>query len=392
MYDIAPQNFAELEQAMSAIVGDKTPVEIRALGTKSGLGRPSALDHRLDVSALSGVIDYEPEELIITAHAATPLAEIEALLSKHNQMLAFEPPHFDSLYNSASTGSLGGALMANLSGPRRLSQGAARDFLLGFQAVSGRGTSFRSGSKVVKNVTGYDLSKLLCGSFGTLAVLDEVTLKTLPAPQTSVSLLIASPKLDDAAAAARAALKSAFEPSATAILPKGAHKLSQNAAIAIIRLEGVAISVADRFEKLKQELGTFGHADRLEQDESVALWADIRDVAPIREVEGQIWRISVAPSDGPALLGRLQDKLSAEGYFDWAGGLLWLSCEGAEAHKTIREAVALCGGGHATLMRASDDLRRQVPIFEPLPNALAQLNKRIQDAFDPYGLLNPERL
>ena len=392
MSDIAPQNFAELEQAMSAIVGDKTPVEITALGTKTGLGRPSEIDHRLDVSALSGVIDYEPEELIITAHAATPLAEIEALLAKHHQMLAFEPPHFDSLYHSASTGSLGGALMANLSGPRRLSQGAARDFLLGFQGVSGRGTSFRSGSKVVKNVTGYDLSKLLCGSFGTLAVLDEVTLKTLPAPETSVSLLIASPKLDEAAAAARAALKSAFEPSATAILPKGAHRLSQNAAIAIIRLEGVAISVADRFEKLKQELSTFGHADRLEQEDSEALWCDIRDVAPIRDAKGQIWRISVAPSRGPALLEQLQDKLGAQGYFDWAGGLLWLSCDEPEAHKTIRGGVASSGGGHATLMRADDALRRDVPIFEPLPHALAQLNKRIQDAFDPYGLLNPGRL
>ena len=392
MSEIAPQNFAELEQAMSAIVGDKTPVEITALGTKTGLGRPAEIGHRLDVSALSGVMDYEPEELIITAHAATPLAEIEALLSKHNQMLAFEPPHFDSLYKTASTGSLGGALMANLSGPRRLSQGAARDFLLGFQGVSGRGTSFRSGSKVVKNVTGYDLSKLLCGSFGTLAVLDEVTLKTLPAPETSLSLLIASPKLDDAAAAARAALKSAFEPSATAILPKGVHKLSQNAAIAVIRLEGVAISVADRFDKLKEELSAFGHADRLEEDDSVALWSDIRDVAPIRASDDQIWRISIAPSDGPALLDHLQDKLGARGYFDWAGGLLWLSCDGAEAHKIIRAAVASSGGGHATLMRASDALRKQVPIFEPLPVALAQLNKRIQDAFDPYGLLNPGRL
>lgn len=389
---IAPQNFADLEQAMSDIVADKTPIAIQAMGTKTGLGQPSDVETSLDISALSGVIDYEPEELIITAHSATPLAEIEALLSKKGQMLAFEPPHLDTLYKSASTGSIGGALLANLSGPRRLSQGAARDFLLGFQGVSGRGASFRSGSKVVKNVTGYDLSKLLCGSFGTLAVIDEMTLKTLPAPETSLSLIIASPKLEEAAAAARAALQTAYEPSATAILPQGVHKLSQNAAIAIIRIEGVAISVADRFDKLREALKGFGHADRLENADSQALWRQIADVAPIHDKGTQIWRISAPPSQGPALLQTIEASLATQAYFDWAGGLLWLACEGDGAARLIREALLRHGGGHATLMRAPDDLRRKTPVFEPLAKPLAQLNSRVQNAFDPFGLLNPGRL
>ena len=387
----APSNFAELEQAMRDIVADKTPVRIAAMGTKSGLGKPQTDLTKLDVSRLSGVIDYEPEELILTMHAGTPLAEVEALLAEKNQMLAFEPPHLDSLYQT-TTGSIGGALMANLSGPRRLSQGAARDFLLGFQGVSGRGASFRSGSKVVKNVTGYDLSKLLCGSFGTLAIVDEITIKTLPAPETSVSLVIANAKLDVIAAAARAALQTAYEPSATAILPQGVHPMSQSAAIAVIRLEGVEISVRDRFEKLCDSLTSYGHADKVSDEDSTALWHEIRDVRPLCDDGGQIWRISLAPSQGPDLLCAIQEQCEARGYFDWAGGLLWLSCQDDNAHEVIRSCLAAHGGGHATLMRGSDALRQTVPVFQPLAAPLASLNRRIQEAFDPYHLLNPGRL
>lgn len=389
MTEMTPQNFAELESMMAQIVADKAPVSIRAMGTKTGLGAPNDAKDSLNLSHLSGIIDYEPEELIITAHAATPLAEIEAALAAKNQMLAFEPPHLDALYQTASTGSIGGALMANLSGPRRLSQGAARDFLLGFQGVSGRGTSFRSGSKVVKNVTGYDLSKLLCGSYGTLAVIDEVTLKTLPAAETSLSLIIANNDMVAVAAAARAALQTAYEPSATAILPQGVHRLSQNASIAVIRLEGVAISVRDRFEKLQAALSAYGHTDSLASDESQILWQELRDVTPLSDDSGQIWRISCAPSEGPALLVSIEQSLDVRAYFDWAGGLLWLSCTAPDAHKIIRQALAAHGGGHATLMRGDDELRQNIPVFEPLSKPLAQLNKRIQEAFDPYGLLNP---
>lgn len=388
---IAPQNFAQLEQALSDVVEDKTPICVTGLGTKAGLGNPSVAEAQLDLSSLCGIIEYEPEELILTAHAATPLAEIEAALASKNQMLAFEPPHFQGLYQTSSSGSIGGALMANLSGPRRLSQGAARDFLLGFQGVSGRGTSFRSGSKVVKNVTGYDLSKLLCGSFGTLAVIDEITLKTLPAPQMSLSLMIAHPELDNVAKAARAALQTAYEPSAIALLPQGVHKLSQNASVAVIRLEGVEISVTDRFEKLKEVLCAYGHPDKLDYAASQNLWQEIRDVS-LLDNKGQIWRISTAPSQGPALWHKLKDMIDMSAYFDWAGGLLWLSCDDEGAHEIIRSQLASHGGGHATLMCADEALRHKVSVFEPLPKALTQLNQRVQHAFDPYGLLNPGRL
>ncbi|MGC6517499.1 MAG: FAD-binding protein [Candidatus Puniceispirillaceae bacterium] len=389
---LTPRDFDDLQQIMTMIVADKTPVEIRAGGTKTGLGAPVATDHCLDISALSGVIEYEPEELIITAHAATPLADIESLVAENGQMLAFEPPHLDRLYQQDNTGTIGGTLMANLSGPRRLSVGAARDFLLGFQGISGRGASFRSGSKVVKNVTGYDLSKLLCGSFGTLAVLDEITLKTLPAPQTSVSVVIACKTLDEAASAARAAMQTAYEPSSAAILPKGIDELSRNAPIALIRLEGVDISVRDRVTQLTNSLSSYGHADCLDHQTSTAIWAAIRDVAPLLSDDGHIWRISLAPSEGPDLYHAIVNDLPATGYFDWAGGLLWLHCDDDTAHETIRAHLTACSGGHATLMRAPDQLRQNVPVFEPLDPLLASLSSRIQESFDPHRLLNPGRL
>lgn len=392
MTQFAPKNFAELTRLMDDIVGDKTPVNVTAAGTKNKLGNISTADKTLDISALSGVMDYEPEELIITAHAATPLSEIEGLLAKHGQMLAFEPPHLDGLYQTTSTGTIGGALMANLSGPRRLSAGAARDFLLGFEAVSGRGTAFRSGSKVVKNVTGYDLSKLLCGSFGTMAVLDEITIKTLPAPETVQTVVIANTDFDKVCQAARAAMQTAYEASSAAILPKSAHKLSQTASIALIRVEGVGVSVADRVSHLIKALSVYGHADTLDEAQSVEIWRDIKNVSPILSGDSQIWRLSVAPSDSAQVCHAIDEKMQATYFADWAGGMIWVSCDDENAHSILRNIIATIGGGHATLMRGSDELRQTTSVFEPLAPALANLNKRVQESFDPFHLLNPGRL
>lgn len=387
-----PHNFSALEEIMAGLVADKSAVNIQSSGTKAGLGHQTSAGDELHLHKMAGVIEYEPEELIITAHASTALGEIERLLQERGQMLAFEPPHLDKLYKTASTGTIGGALLANLSGPRRLSAGAARDFLLGFQAVSGRGTSFRSGSKVVKNVTGYDLSKLLCGSFGTLAVLDEITLKTLPAPETSQTLIVAHPDLTQVAGAARAAMQTAYEASGAAILPKAVHEMSQNCAIAAIRIEGVAVSVADRIANLQTALSSFGHCDVVPQEASEALWADIRDVAPLCGDDAQIWRVSLAPSAFVSFAQSVEGQIDCRYYADWAGGLLWLSTQDEGAHHFIRSQLQKSGGGHATLMRGDDALRANIPVFEPLDPALAKLNQRVQHSFDPYHLLNPGRL
>ena len=385
-------NIDELRDIIAQAVGDETPFSVYAGGTKAQYGNPTLIENQLDISAMQGVIDYEPEELIITMHAATPLHEVEQVLAERGQMLSFEPPHISHLYGTKSEGTIGGVIATNLSGPRRLSAGAARDYLLGFEAVSGRASKFRSGSKVVKNVTGYDLSKLMCGSFGTLAIMDEMTLKVLPAPETSLSLIVGCASLELAAAAARAAMQTAYEPSATAILPQSAHKISAQAAIAVIRLEGVGVSVEDRAGHLQKILSEFGHPDRLEAQSSKALWADIADCKILDMNAPQIWRISTAPTAGPLLLQGLQDQLDCEGYMDWAGGLLWLSCADEGAHKLIRGHLAKLGGGHATLMRADEALRQAISVFEPQPKALSALNERIQQAFDPKYILNPGRL
>ena len=385
-------HFDELQAAIAQAVGDETPLSIFAAGSKSGYGNPMRTEHQLDISKMSGIIDYEPEELIITIHAATPLSEIEKALSEKGQMLSFEPPHISHLYGSKTNGTMGGVIATNLSGSRRLSAGAARDYLLGFEAVSGRAATFRSGSKVVKNVTGYDLSKLMCGSFGTLAIMDEMTLKVLPAPETSLSLVIGCQSLEKAGAAARAAMQTAYEPSAAAIIPQSAHPLSSQADLAIIRLEGVGVSVEDRAGHLASILAGYGHPDRLEEKASISLWQDIRDCKLLEADSAQIWRISTAPTAGPLLLRQLQEAFDCKGYLDWAGGLLWLSCEDEGAHSIIRDALAKAGGGHATLMRADDHLRYSVSVFEPQSAALAALNERVQHSFDPKRILNPGRL
>ena len=392
MTNFAPATINELKEALQTALADNTTLSVHASGTKAGLGAPHSYDATLDVSGLQGIISYEPEELIITAHAATPLASIETALAEKNQMLAFEPPHISTLYKTSHDGTIGGLLATNLSGSRRISAGAARDYLLGFEAVSGRGEIFRSGSKVMKNVTGYDLSKLMCGSFGTLAVMDEVTIKVLPAPETSLTLIIGCATVEQAGKAARHALQTAYEPSAVAILPKGAHPLSQSMDCALIRLEGVAVSVADRQSHLSDILGSYGMTDILEGEPSQLLWQSLSDGAPVADKGNQIWRVSCAPTAGPAILQNIQSHCDCTGYFDWAGGLLWLATDDETAHRSIREALHAQGGGHATLMRADDQLRRTIPVFEPQEPALAALNKRVQDSFDPHGILNPGRL
>ncbi len=392
MSNFAPSTITELKEALQTALAENTTLSVQATATKSGLGAPVSCDATLDLSGLQGIISYEPEELIITAHAATPLASIETALSEKHQMLAFEPPHISTLYNTSHDGTIGGLLATNLSGSRRVSAGAARDYLLGFDAVSGRGEIFRSGSKVMKNVTGYDLSKLMCGSFGTLAVMDEVTIKVLPAPETSQTLIIGCATLEQAGKAARHALQTAYEPSAVAILPKGSHPLSQSMVCTLIRLEGVAVSVADRQSHLSEILGSYGMTDIMDSAPSQALWQSLSDGAPVADKGNQIWRVSCAPTAGPALLQNIQSHCECAAYFDWAGGLLWLATDDKEAHRHIRQALHALGGGHATLMRADEELRRTIPVFEPQDPALAALNKRVQNSFDPHGILNPGRL
>jgi glycolate oxidase FAD binding subunit len=379
-------------------VAEEAPLELVGRGSKRALGRPSQAACTLDLSALTGVGAYEPEELVLSAQPATPLAEIDALLAENRQQLAFEPPDFGPLLGStAGEQSLGGVLACNLAGPRRFKAGAARDHFLGCAALSGRGEEFKAGGRVVKNVTGYDMPKLFAGSYGTLVALTDVTVKVLPAPEQTRTLLLLG--LEDTAgiAALTLALKSPYEVSGAAHVPAVTAiglDISAGRSVTAIRLEGFGPSVSFRLGKLRDMLASHGELAELDHDVSLALWRSIRDVLPFAGQQDRlIWRLSVAPKDGPRVVAAIGRSLAVDAFYDWGGGLVWLALdpvEGAGA-EVVRGAIAVTGG-HATLIRAPDALRAVVPVFHPQPAPLAALTGRVKDSFDPKRIFNPGRM
>ena len=393
---LAPKDENEVAEAICAANAANAPLKINGAGSKILLGRPAAGDV-LSMRALTGITLYEPEELVLSARAGTPLSEIDALLTAHNQRLAFEPIDYGPVLGlPADQGTVGGLVAVNASGPRRLKAGAARDHLLGFRCVTGRGEIVKSGGRVMKNVTGYDLSKLITGSYGTLAALTEITLKVLPRPETEQTLLLLGLDEKTGLAVLRQVSGAAVEASALALLPEGAAPLQRNANVAAIRLEGPEISVKQRVEDLRGLLKSRGGTvEILLQAESAALWLALRNALPIAHLTGQVWRISLAPTDGFALLSGLR-QMSAPligHYYDWAGGLVWLCLEEADdAHSSRLRAIVDALGGHATLIRASADVRSACDVFHPQPPALAALTQRVKESFDPKHILERGRL
>jgi glycolate oxidase FAD binding subunit len=395
---LRPENEAQLCDAVASAVADGTTLELVGLGTKRGYGRPLQAARVLDLSALTGVRSYEAAELVLTAAAGTPLAEIEKLLAEQNQMLAFEPPDLSALLGSVSSGSIGGTIACNIAGPRRIKSGAARDHFLGAAAVSGRGEIFKAGGKVVKNVTGYDLCKLLAGSFGTLAAMEEVTIKVVPAPPKTRTVILFGLGLGEAAAVLADALNSPYDVSGAAYLPAALAARSAvdyvrraGTAVTAFRLEGTAVSVAARTKALCAKVSYLAALEELHSMNSNLLWREIRDVAPLLPDPAKaIWRVSVAPSAGK----RIAAVGGWEFLLDWGGGLVWLATDpaGDGGAAAIRAAVKQAGGGHATLLRAAPALRAAVPVFEPPDAALAALTARVKDGFDPKRVLNPGRM
>jgi glycolate oxidase FAD binding subunit len=394
-----PSTPAEVLSAVQWAAAEEAPLEILGHGTKRGIGRPAQTEHVLDLSKLTGVTLYEPEELVLSARAGTPLSEIEALLAAHNQQLAFEPMDYGSLLGQeAGRGTIGGALAANLSGPRRIKAGAVRDHILGVHAVSGRGEVFKSGGRVVKNVTGYDLSKLMAGSWGTLAVATDVTFKVLPAPETETTLVARGLAEEGAAVAMAHAMGSSAEVSGAAHLPESVTGrvlggALRGAASTLLRVEGFAPSVAYRIESLKSLLKAAAEIGELPEVQSRALWREIRDCKPFADgTEKPVWRVSVAPSEAHRMVMALRMEAAADAFYDWQGGLVWLKMEADPEAEVLRALIKKFGGGHATLVRASPALRAAVPVFEPQPPALAALSARLKEQFDPKGILNPGRM
>jgi glycolate oxidase FAD binding subunit len=390
----------DVQDAVQWALSEGKTLEIIGRGSKRALGRPSQSDMTLDLSGLEGVTLYEPEELVLSAKAGTPLAEIEALVEQRGQQLEFEPMDYGPIFGGdTGAGSLGGALAANLSGPRRIKSGAARDHFLGFSAVSGRGEAFKSGGRVVKNVTGYDLCKLLAGSYGTLAALLDVTIKTLPKPETEESVVVTGLNDARAAEAMSAAMASSCDVSAAAHLPRnvvmsfeGLHVVD---AATVFRLEGFAPSVRHRKASLMELLKPFGYVDHAAEGHSRALWKSVRDAKPFWASappgEWPLWRVSTTPARGPALAAML--PRDAQWFYDWAGGLIWVALppsDDAGAAAVRRASAAI--GGHATLVRAPAAVRATVDVFEPQAGALAGVSKRVKESFDPKGVLNPGRM
>jgi glycolate oxidase FAD binding subunit len=399
MTTFTPTSADEVLASVQWALSEETPLEIIGHGSKRGIGRPAQTEHALDLSQLCGITLYEPEELVLSARAGTPLAEIEAVLAGRNQQLAFEPMDYGPLLGGEpGRATIGGVLAANVSGPRRIKAGAARDHILGIHAVSGRGEAFKSGGRVVKNVTGYDLSKAMAGSWGTLAVVTDLTFKVLPAAETEVTLAVSG--LDDAQAAAimAEALASSAEVSGAAHLPMliAGHFLDGTLGsdpLTVLRLEGFGPSVAARLDLLRPMLGRAGDVTRVEAEQSRLLWREIRDCKPFADgTDKPVWRVSMAPGQGHKMLDALRREAGVSAYYDWQGGMMWLRMEADPEADILRALIARFGGGHATLVRAASAIRAAVPIFQPQPQALAALSSRLKEQFDPKGILNPGRM
>ena len=380
---------ADVAEAVLAARIAGTKLDIAGGGTKEGLGRPREGGRRLTTAAMSGIVFYAPAEMTLSARAGATIAAIEAAVAEHGQMLPFEPMRPTALWGSSAESTIGGMVATNLAGPRRPSAGAVRDSVLGLRLVNGFGEPIRCGGRVMKNVTGLDLTKLNCGAHGTLGVITEATIKLAPRPEAETTLLMSELGEHKAVEAMTQALGSPFGVSGAAWLAPG---MGQSSSRTLLRLEGFAESVDDRASRLASLVGGFGHVDRVTGEESAAMWRSVRDAELIAEPRDRaVWRVSLAPSKAAPFVAGLGATALAH-YFDWGGGLVWVATAGDEsAAAAVRRAVA-SAKGHATLMRASDSLRAEVEVFEP-PSALSlKLSRRLKQSFDLDGVLNFGRM
>jgi glycolate oxidase FAD binding subunit len=391
----------ELKSMITALAERRIPIEVIGAGTKRGIGRPVATVALLTTASLRGIPLYEPTELVMSARSGTPVSQIEVELAARGQMLPFEPLDLGpALGAPAGAQTIGSVFVTNNSGARRISVGSARDHLIGARGVNGRAEQFKSGGRVMKNVTGYDVARALTGSWGTLAVLTEVTFKVAPLADDMVTLLY--PGLPDELAVELmcAAIGSPFEVSGTAHLPAAHAARLQTAGIAgtkapltAIRIENFMKSVLYRKGRLIDLLKAYGTPMELDLEKSLAFWGELRRMAMLPFGSSFVWRISTAPKTAPLLVTNIRRHMPVEATYEWSGGLIWLETPpSADAGAAdIRRAVAMYGG-HATLIRADETVRGSVEVFQPLAPGLERLSRGLKEAFDPLGLLNPGRM
>ena len=347
-----PQTETDLSDAVKSAT---SPLQILGGGTRT-LGTMAG--DRLETGDLRGISLYEPGALTVVAAAGTPVSDIDSVLAAEGQRLAFEVPDFRAVLGTSGTSTIGGVVAANASGPRRVQSGACRDFLLGVRFVDGQGRIAKNGGRVMKNVTGYDLVKLFAGSWGRLGILTEVALKVLPAPEAEATLHLDGLDHGTAVAVMSRALGSPYEVSGAAHWPgRGTF----------LRVEGFAGSVAYRIGQLRAMLGG---------DIAPGPWADVRDVTAFAGRAGDVWRVSIKPSDAPKVVAQAGAEAAL---LDWGGGLAWLLLEPGTDLRARLGAFS----GHATLVRGNGR------IFHPEPDAVAKITAGLRAKFDPRGLFNP---
>ena len=368
----------------------RKPLRIAGGGTRP-VGNSVDAAQTLSTGGLSGITLYEPGALTLVAEAGTLLETIGDALAAEGQHLPFEPADYRALLGTRGNSTIGGVVAAGVSGPRRIQAGSTRDSLIGVRFVSGEGEIIKNGGRVMKNVTGYDLVKLMCGSHGTLGILTEVSFKLLPRPQATGTVMVTG--LDDRAAvtALLKALGSTFDVTGAAHLQKG----EDGKPLTLIRCEGLPESVGYRSGRLKDMLAPLLPASAelaIESDpaRNAGIWKQVRDVEPFAARKGGVWRLSVKPSDGPDVVSEIAGKLGCEALYDWGGGLVWLLADAAdgEAAAVIRGAVD-ARGGHATLFRRNTPGNGSVETFHPEQPRIAAISQNLRRQFDPAGILNP---
>ncbi|WP_088347805.1 MULTISPECIES: FAD-binding protein [Rhodomicrobium] len=397
-----PSGEQELAALIAQAAGEKLPLEICGNRTKRNIGRPLQTATRVSTGQMRGITLYEPTELVLSAKAGTPLAEIEALLEKNNQELAFEPCHLDQLSGGEQQGgaTIGGVFAVNASGPRRVLRGSARDHLIGVRAVNGMGEIVKSGGRVMKNVTGYDLARGIAGSWGTLAVLTEVTMKVLPKAEDTRSLLFLNLPDEGAVNAMCRAMGSPFEVSGTVHLPASfVERLSMpdiaklGQPVTALRIENFASSLDYRTGRLHEALQPFGAIYELDDARSRAFWRDIRNLTFLTGSDWPLWRISTAPDKGAKLVSALKAQLECTAAYEWSGGLIWVEVPPAtDSGAAVLRRIIAEFGADAMLVRANATSRAAIDVFQPLPEVNMGLIRRLKEAFDPQRILSPGRM
>jgi glycolate oxidase FAD binding subunit len=399
--NMRPVDEREFSRLLAEATATTTPIALVGGGSKDGIGRPMNAATTVSTKGLRGVTLYESSEMVMSARAGTSLAQIEDALAARRQMLAFEPIELAGVNGGeAGEGTIAGVFAANMSGARRIRFGAARDHLLGVKAVSGRGEVFKSGGRVMKNVTGLDLCRGLAGSWGTLAVMCEVTFKVQPIPEETATLVLLGLPDEIAVEVLCDAMTTPYEVSgAVHLQPALVARLwheglrRQGQAVTALRLENFAKSVAYRKGRLKEHLKAYGEIHDLDAENSLAFWGELRQLSVLQGSDAPLWRISTTPGAGPKVVAAVSAYMACRAFYDWSGGLVWaevLPTTDAGA-ADVRRVIAT-HGGHATLIRAEPQVRAAVEVFQPLEAGLERLSRKLKASFDPAGILNPGRM